>query len=99
MLGLEVVEDEIVADLNSDPVIQQHLGEVKSAELHLWDSIMEELNHPTADDEDSWYVFDVEGAKANGRVIGKSVTNEDDMEELQRRAADPEGGAGIQASK
>jgi hypothetical protein len=82
MIGLEVVEEEIVADLNTDPIVQQHLGDVKSAELHLWDSLMEEIKNPTGDDEDSWYVFDVEGSKGKGRIIGKSVTNDSDMEEL-----------------
>ena len=99
MLGLDVVEDEIVADLNTDPVIRQHLGEVKSAELHLWDSIMEEVKHPTAEDEDSWYVFDVEGARAKGRVIGKSVTNQNDEEELHEGRLILKGGQEFKLSK
>src|SRR5687768_16576605 len=82
-LGLELVEEEIVANLNRDPVIQEHLGEVKSAELDLWDSIREEIKNPTGEDEDSWYVFDVVGTKATGRVIGKSVANDSDVEELR----------------
>lgn len=99
VLGLEVVEGEIVADLNTDPIVQEHLGEVKSAELHMWDSIMEEINHPTGDNEDSWYVFDVEGTKGKGRIIGKSVTNEQDLEELHDGRLILPGGQEIKLSK
>lgn len=99
MMGMELVEEEIARDLKTDPVIQQHLGEVKSVELHLWDSIMEEINHPTADDEESWYAFDVEGTKAKGRVVGKSVTNEDGEEELREGRLLLPGGQEFKLSK
>ena len=81
-LGFEMVEAEIVDDLNTDPIIQQHMGHVESAEMHFWDSLMEDIKDPN-EDEDSWYVFDIKGAKGKGRVIGKSITNDDDVEELR----------------
>jgi hypothetical protein len=80
--GFEVVEAEIVDDLNADPIIQQHLGTVESAEIHFWDSMMEDIKDPN-DDEDTWYVFDIQGTKGKGRVIGKSITNAADVEELR----------------
>ena len=80
--GFDAVEKEIADDLNTDPIIQQHLGRVESAELHLWDSFEEDMENPS-DDDDSWYVFDVVGAKGKGRVIGKSITNAEDLEELR----------------
>ncbi len=81
--GFEVVEGEIVADLNTDPIIQQHIGQVVSAEIDLWDSFQEDMKNPVEDDEESWYVFDIQGTKNRGRVIGKSVTNDDDLEEFR----------------
>jgi hypothetical protein len=81
-LGFEAIEAEIVDDLNTDPVIQQHLGHVESAEMHFWDSLMEEVKNPSGDDEDSWYVFDLKGTKGKGRAIGRCITSAADVEEL-----------------
>jgi hypothetical protein len=82
--GLELIEDEIADSLKDDPVIQEHLGEVSSVELNMWESLREEMKNPTEADEESWMAFDVKGSKGSGRVVGKSVTNpETDLEELK----------------
>ena len=82
--SMEVIEEEIAASLSENPVIQTHIGEVKNAEINLWDSIREEIRNPTDGEDESWLVVNVEGTKGKGRVIGKSVTNPDtEREELR----------------
>jgi hypothetical protein len=97
--AFEIVEAEIVDDLNTDPIIQQHLGRVESAEIHFWDSLLEDMKHPDDDDENSWFVFDVQGNKGKGRVIGKSITNAANAEELHEGRLQRPDGSEVKLSK
>lgn len=80
MFGFNVIEQEVTAQLKSDPVVQEHLGEVQSVEFDFMQSIEETQARGGGDDES--LVFHVKGTKGTGDVIGRTETGPDGQERL-----------------
>jgi|GEM_PF-1285428 hypothetical protein len=78
-VGFNVIESELTPQLQRDPVVQEHLGEVKSVEFDFMKSVSESEKSGDSDT----LVFHVEGSKGSGDVIGRTVTGEDGAERLE----------------
>lgn len=72
--GWGQMEEEIVAQIRTNPVVLEHVGEVRSCEMDLAASLDEE--------EVEVFWFDVAGAKGEGRIWVRSVTRDDGAEEV-----------------
>ena len=76
--GFNIIEQELTPQLENDPVVQEHIGEVQSVEFDFMKSIDE---NETGGDAEA-LVFRVEGTKGSGHVIGRSETGPDGVEHL-----------------
>lgn len=75
IFGTRVLADEIQTELSKNALFNQHVGEVQSFSLN-WTGTSDEP-------EDDVYVYDVVGSNGSGQVTVKSVTMEDDSENIE----------------
>ena len=73
-LGVDALENQIVADLADNPDLERELGEIEEAELD-WRATM------TATEKDI-VVLKVRGTKSSGVLMVESVTLDDDTEHV-----------------
>lgn len=74
VLGLEVFEDQVEAELRSNAVVQQHVGNLQEFELDFSAS----MAAPGADD----FVFNVRGTKGAGVITATCITVDADHEDV-----------------
>lgn len=73
--GSKVFTEQVRTELEKNPVIVEHVGEIQSMRVD-W---VKSAAAPGADE----YVFDIEGTKGRGRVTVESITVDDDTEEIR----------------
>lgn len=72
--GMSMVNEQAIEALNENPVIEEHLGEIKTLKLRFMDSADE------ADDET--FVYDAKATKSPGVVTVKLITVDVDTEKV-----------------
>lgn len=73
--GWNMFEEQVVAALEENPVIQQHIGSITDIEIAL---------EATGETEgDTVFVFRIEGPKGSGLVTADIVTVDEDTEEIR----------------
>ena len=75
--SMGVLSDELIAAVQDDPAVKEHLGELSEASMNL----MATGKHPenqgkNAGGDNAVIVFDVTGAKGSGRIIASMNTKE-----------------------
>jgi len=78
-VGFNLIEQELTTQIQRDPVVQEHIGEVENVEFDFMKSVTETER---SGDNDTM-VFHVEGTKGSGDIIGRSVTGDDGVEHLE----------------
>jgi hypothetical protein len=73
-IGMGEFARQVQVDLNTNPVIQSHIGEVESCKVKYGASLMEE--------GEDVYVFHVRGTKGSGTVTAECVTIDEDTEQV-----------------
>ena len=84
-LGLDLIAEQVKADIEDNPVIVEHIGRIESIELDLLAS-----GDTPGDDT---FVFELKGTKGNGVLTVEVVTVDDEHEEVRSgtlRLARPE---------
>ena len=63
--GFEMFEQKLQAQLSTNPIAQQHLGEIQSVKMDFWAGVKRAETHP-----DQQFLFHVVGSKGSADVVG-----------------------------
>jgi hypothetical protein len=69
VFGLNVAEEEIIAQLRDNPKLREHIGEIESLDLDIVAS--------GAEDDEDVFVYRVKGTQGAGRLIIREGSNDD----------------------
>ncbi len=69
--GMNVAADQVADSLRDNPVVVEHLGEIKECNWNVGESFQH--------DDDDVMVFDVEGSQGSGKIIGELNDNSDGL--------------------
>lgn len=72
-LGWHIIEDELLMELRDNPIIREHLGELKSLDLDVSKSLVT---------EDDVSVFDAVGTTGSGELTVTHVTDDNGDEQI-----------------
>jgi hypothetical protein len=70
--GMNLVGEQIKPSLQADPVVQEHIGDIKKISMNFTASTQEAQRSQQAG-EPQRMVFDVEGTKGKGQIIGTNM--------------------------
>ena len=72
--GMNILGEQVVADIEDNPVILEHLGTIEEIDI--------DLTATAAESDDDVLVFEVTGTKGEGRLVVQTWST-DDAEEVQ----------------
>jgi hypothetical protein len=69
--GLSAAADQLKPQLQSDPVVQEHVGEINSLGMNIMATGNEAQKNPKQPGDPDRIVFDIKGNKGSGQVVGE----------------------------